>query len=154
MIAIRPISSPALVEFQPLIDASIAEGYDFVQKLREELELPDVFSGAGAGVLGAYAGDILVAVGGVHRDPYLNLPTVGRIRHVYVLPAYRRGGVGKQLVRALVEQGSAQFTTFTLRTPTAHGDAFYQAIGFSTVPRFANATHWLERQPDSSNATE
>lgn len=145
MMRIQPITHPILTEFQPLIDASIAEGYEFVQRLWDEYQSGEnAFQGDGAILLGAYDGDQLVAVGGVHMDNYLQLPTIGRIRHVYVLPAHRRSGVGKQLVQALMAQSSEQFAIFTLRTLTEHGRAFYRDLGFSEEPRFENATHWLE----------
>jgi GNAT superfamily N-acetyltransferase len=148
MIAIRRLTQPTLNDLQPLIDASAAEGYTFVQRLWDEYQSGEnTFADGGAELLGAYENDQLIAVGGVHPDPYLGLSTVGRIRHVYVLPGYRRSGIGKQLVRTLIADTSKHFMTFTLRTTTEHGRAFYSALGFSDEPRFADATHWLESQP-------
>jgi GNAT superfamily N-acetyltransferase len=103
----------------------------------------NTFSENGAVLLGVYAGDQLVGIGGVHPDPYLGKAAIGRIRHVYVLPSHRRGGVGAELVRALIERSSDTFKTFTLRTMTEHGRAFYVAIGFTESPRIDHATHWL-----------
>ena len=148
MIVIQKLTQLAIEEFQPLIDASTAEGYTFVQKLWDEYQSGEnTFADSGAQLLGAYQDNQLIAVGGVHPDPYLGLSTFGRIRHVYVLPRYRRSGIGKRLVRALIANTSGCFTTFTLRTMTEHGDAFYKALGFSDAPRFADATHWLDHQP-------
>ena len=145
MLTIQPIAQPTLEAFQPLIDASTAEGYTFVQKLWDDYQTGnDTFDERGAVLLGGYVDDRLVAVGGVHPDPYLKNPTVGRVRHVYVLSSYRRSGIGKQLVEALIRHGSVQFTTFTLRTMTEHGRAFYAALGFRDEPRYTDATHWLE----------
>ncbi len=142
---IQPISEPTRNAFQPLLDASSAEGYKFVQRLWDEYQSGiNRFDTLGALLLGGYDDAHLVAVGGVHRDPYLNDPTIGRIRHVYVLPAYRRSGVGRVVVQALMQRSSNQFSTFTLRTLTGHGDRFYRALGFSSVPRFEQATHWLD----------
>ena len=142
---IQAITQPKAEEFNPLIEASMAEGYNFVQKLWDEYRSGENdFRGQGDILLGIYDDNQLVGVGGVHRDPYLNLLTVGRIRHVYVLPEHRRGGVGKMLVQALIDHGTSYFTTFTLRTMTDHGQAFYTALGFHHEPRYENATHWLE----------
>lgn len=144
MLSIQPITQPTSEDFQPLIDSSTLEGYDFIQKLWDEYQSGEnTFDENGAALLGAYENNRLVAVGGVHADPYLKKPTIGRIRHVYVLPDYRRGGIGKKLVQALIDYASDQFTTFTLRTMTQHGQDFYKAIGFTDEPRFADATHWL-----------
>lgn len=145
MPTIQPITRPIWNEFEPLIKRSTEEGYNFVQKLWDEYQSGDNdFRGTGDVLLGIYQDDQLIGVGGVHRDPYLNQPTIGRIRHVYVLPEHRRGGIGKALVEALVAHGTAYFNTFTLRTMTDHGRAFYEALGFSSAPRYDNATHWLE----------
>jgi GNAT superfamily N-acetyltransferase len=145
MISIQPIEKPAWEDFRPLIDASKAEGYDFVQKLWDEYQSGKAtFQEPGAVLLGVYDDERLIAVGGVHSDPYLKEVSAGRIRHVYVLPEYRRGGMGKKLVQALMEYGANQFNTFTLRTMTQHGRDFYTALGFTDEPRFADATHWCD----------
>lgn len=151
---IHPITQPELNEFQSLIDASTSEGYKFVQRLWDEHQSGEAtFDQAGAVLLGVYEGDQLVAVGGVHEDPYLNTATIGRIRHVYVLPDHRRSGVGRQLVLALMAHGAEQFTVFTLRTLTEHGRAFYESLGFRSTPRFDNATHWFDRSTTPPNPT-
>lgn len=145
MTEIHQISPLTLEMLRPLIEPSLAEGYHFVQKLWDEYDSGKVtFMGEGETLLGGYIGVKLVAIGGIHADPYLNQPHIGRIRHVYVLPEHRRTGIGKQLVLALIESASATFTTVTLRTPTNHGQAFYKAIGFSDTPKYENATHWMD----------
>lgn len=131
--------------FQPLLDASIGEGYTFVQKLWDEYQDgTNRFNQPGAVLLSVYEGEQLIGVGGVHPDPYLKQGNVGRIRHVYVMPTHRRSGVGRRLMNALIEHARQSFEFLTLRTHTAHADAFYVALGFSREPRFAEATHWLE----------
>ncbi|MDX2161041.1 MAG: GNAT family N-acetyltransferase [bacterium] len=132
-------------DLAPLLAASLAEGYTFLQRLWNDYHSGTArYDAPGAALLAAVtpAGD-LTAVGGVHRDPYLDQPQIGRIQHVYVLPAARRHGVGRLLMAGLIDHARPQFALLTLRTPTAHGDAFYRALGFSTEPRFDQATHWL-----------
>ena len=63
---------------------------------------------------------------------------------MYVLPAYRRQALGAELMLALIKHARENFETLTLRTLTAHGDAFYKSLGFSDEPRFKDATHWLQ----------
>lgn len=144
MIRIDKIEQLELETLRPLLNESAAEGYGFIQKLWDEYQSgAQTFSEAGSTLLGGYDGNQMIAIGGIHPDPYLNSPNIGRIRHVYVMQSHRRTGIGGQIVRALINQGAAQFHSITLRTLTAHGDAFYRAIGFSSEPRFDNATHWM-----------
>lgn len=145
MSEIRTVVQLTLSELQPILDASLLEGYSFIQKLWDEYQSGEkAFNQPATTLLGGYEDGQLIAVGGVHPDPYLKIPTIGRIRHVYVLPGYRRSGVGKKLVETLIDYAAAHFTSLTLRTPTEHGRAFYKALGFSDAPRFAEATHWME----------
>jgi GNAT superfamily N-acetyltransferase len=145
---IQPIQHLTADLIQPLLDASLAEGYTFIQRLWDEYRSGvNTFSDGGALLLGVLQDDALSAIGGVHPDPYLNDPAIGRIRHIYILPTLRRRGIAGALVQALMERTSATFTTFTLRTLTDHGRAFYAALGFSDSPRFPDATHWREFRP-------
>jgi GNAT superfamily N-acetyltransferase/predicted kinase len=143
-VQIHPIKELQAQAWQTLLKTSLDEGYDFIQKLCDEYEAgTNRFDAPGAILLGAYLNDELIAVGGVHSDPYLQTATVGRVRHVYVLPEYRRHGVGRELMLALIQHAHEHFETLTLRTPTAHGDNFYKSLGFTDEPHFDNATHWL-----------
>lgn len=146
---IRPFAPRSADDLQPLLDASLAEGYSFVRKLWDEYTSgQERFDAPGAQLLAAYdETGALVAVGGVHPDPYAADPTVGRVRHVYVMPAARRTGIGGRLVRDLIAHAAQQFSVLTLRTMTDHGAAFYTALGFSSAPRFPDATHWLDLSP-------
>lgn len=131
-------------EMQPLIASSIGEGFPFVATLCDEFAtFRQRFDGPGGLLLGGYRQAILIAVGGVHADPYLARPDIGRIRHVYVMPALRRAGVGRALVQALLVHARLYFRVVTLRTLTHEADIFYCSLGFSTEPRFDHATHWL-----------
>ena len=142
---IRPTQLTTKQDLQPLLQSSLDEGYDFVQKLWDEYQSgKNRFDARGAVLLAVYRDEALIGVGGVHPDPYLPMETrAGRIRHVYVMPNERRTGVGRQLLDALIAHAQSHFTVLTLRTTTTHGDAFYREVGFETQPRFADATHWM-----------
>jgi GNAT superfamily N-acetyltransferase len=148
-IQIHPIQELQPQAWQMLLKTSLDEGYDFIQKLCDEYATgTNRFDAPGAILLGASLNDELIAVGGVHSDPYLQTTTIGRVRHVYVLPEYRRQGLGKELMLALIQHARTHFETLTLRTPTAHGDSFYKSLGLTDEPRFENATHWLRLLED------
>lgn len=82
----------------------------------------------------------LCAIGGLNVDPYLEDPTVGRIRHVFVHPSHRRCGVGQALVGFLLDHAANRFRRVRLRSDREPGPQFYAALGFVTTEE-PNATH-------------
>lgn len=149
MVIIQPVTTLTLAPLQPLLNASLIEGYDFVERLWREYDTGiNRFNRGGAVLMGGYDGDTasaaLIAIGGVQMDPYEQQATIGRIRHVYVMPDYRRLGVGRRLLQALIDHAYGHYQTLTLRTRTDHGHAFYTSLGFSAELRYADATHWLD----------
>ena len=120
-------------DLRPLLDESLAEGYRFVQTLWDEYESgKNRFDAPGAVLLGAFEGERLIGVGGVQPDPYLKLTEAGRIRHVYVLHAYRRQGVGKRLLDPLIEHAQDHFEVLTLRTNTPSAARFMRRLALIT----------------------
>jgi len=79
-----------------LLGASLAEGHNLVKRLVDEWnDGTNRFDRPGEIALQARLGTKLVGVGGLNRDPYMDDPGVGRIRHLYVSPHARRQGVGR-----------------------------------------------------------
>ena len=145
LVTLSHIQNLHLNQLQSLIDNSKTEGYKMVQRLWDEYESgKNRFDTGGAILLAVYQDDVMIGIGGVHPDPYLNDPKIGRVRHVYVLPKHRRTGIGRQLISELIENSRATFHTLTLRTLTERGDKFYKSLGFSDEPRYDDVTHWLE----------
>jgi GNAT superfamily N-acetyltransferase len=141
---IRALRPPPWEALEPLIAESEREGFRFLTRLRAELESgAQRFDGPGEVLLGLYAGGELAAVGGVSADPYEPGPRAGRVRHVYVARALRRRGAGRELVEALVSLARSHFDVLTLRTDTAAGARFYEALGFAPVPDHPHHTHRL-----------
>lgn len=88
--------------------------------------------------------DGTIGICGLNRDPYVDDPRCGRLRHLYVLPEARRRGVGAALVaRVLAHAHDGPFTRLRLRTHDPRADAFYRALGWTPV-RGDTATHlWI-----------
>ena len=130
----------------PLLGASQAEGFNFVARLQLELTQGN-FHKPDAALYGCVTGE-LVGVGGLTPDPYPDAEpdaetSVGRLRHLYVLPQYRRKKVGQTLVTAIITEAGRHYDVLRLRTTNPEAARFYGALGFSPTSE-PNATHRLE----------
>lgn len=126
---------------EPLVTASRAEGWEFLANVAAEVDRGD-FKGRGTALFGVY-GETLLGVCGLVRDPYLEgSPDVGRLRHLYVLPGYRRQGVAETLVTAVITEARRHYRLLRLRTPNPAAARLYERLGFVAVTEPA-ATHRL-----------
>src|ERR1700678_3972301 len=140
MISIQKIELPA-PGLKRLQSEATAEGYDFVQTLTEEwASAENRFDAPGEILCGHLDQGLLVAVGGLNCDPFAGRPDVGRIRRVYVRPAWRHKGIGRALVTTLIEQARTHFRCVRLRAENANAARLYERIGFASIAS-PDATH-------------
>jgi GNAT superfamily N-acetyltransferase len=133
-------------EISALRDEAMAEGYRFVDGLIEEWDAGRYHDGDERSALFAVFRDgALAAVGAVTPDPYDPAPDLLRIRHVYVRPGDRRGGVGRLLAGALVQQGLALAPRLSLNAADSGAAAFWEAAGFRPDGGGTRRSHLLER---------
>jgi ribosomal protein S18 acetylase RimI-like enzyme len=133
-----------LAQLGPLLHESQREGFAFLQRLWQEyVEGINCFAGQGESLYGVYNQRQLVGIGGLQADPYTKDPSLGRLRHLYVSEAVRRQGVGRELVRAVVQDARQVYKLLVLRTNTQPAAAFYQALGFVCDSSIPYATHTL-----------
>lgn len=138
----RPFGKGGDGSLEDLLAASTAEGFQFIERLVMELaNHPEQYEGQGAALLGGYALGELIAIGGFSADPYTEEQGLGRLRRVYVLPAWRGMGVGRRLVRVLETQAAETYRALVLRTDTAAAARFYEALGYAPLPAGGTATH-------------
>ena len=141
---IQPLLPPPWQHLTPLIEASRAEGFHFLVRLKDEyLTGQKCFNAPGETLLGAYHQAELLGVCGLTKDPYSNAPNTGRIRHLYVHPSTRSQGIGSQLVRTIEQQAARTFTSLVLRTDSEAAFRFYIALGYEPTPESTTATHRL-----------
>ncbi len=142
MIEIRKISLPVAGIDDLRLEAG-EEGYNFLDRLVEDwLNGENRFDGPGEVFCGTIEDGIIVAVGGLNRDPFLANPEVGRIRRVYVRRGWRNRGVGEALVRWLLAEARKSFRSVRLRAENAGAARLYERIGFAPIDD-SHATHLL-----------
>lgn len=147
-VTIARMDALPLEAIQPLLVEARAEGFRFLDWLIDDYQSgSNQFALPGEALFGGYHGPRLVAVGGLNRDPYAPVASAGRVRRVYVLSAWRRQGVGRQLVEAIIAEARHSFTLLTLRTPDESASRFYSSLGFHTSPAVPGATHHLVLAP-------
>ncbi len=142
MIAIQKIELPA-PGMEYLQAEAHAEDYDFIETLVEEwARAQNRFDAPGEILCGHFDQGLLVAVGGLNCDPFAGRPDLGRIRRVYVRPAWRDKGIGTALVTALIEKARTHFRCVRLRAENANAARLYERIGFAPIAS-PDATHIL-----------
>lgn len=132
-IEIRPVKLP-LEALDDLVVEARAEGFGFLDRLVEEWNSGvNRFSRAGEILYGAFDADKLVAVGGLNCDPYQTDDDIGRLRRFYVVPSYRRTGVGSAMVARVLAAASGKFFKVRLLTNNLEAWSFYESCGFQSV---------------------
>jgi GNAT superfamily N-acetyltransferase len=118
-----------------------AEGYNFMDRLANEWQSGvNRFDAPGEMLCGHLGNGLLVAAGGLNRDPFAGRAEVGRIRRVYVRPAWRGRGIGAALVSVLIEEARQNFACVRLRAENPVAARLYERLGFERIAD-ANATH-------------
>ncbi|MEO6434718.1 MAG: GNAT family N-acetyltransferase [Tepidisphaeraceae bacterium] len=134
-----------LPDLSALFTASLVEGFGLVQRTIDDFQAGlNRFDHPGEMLLVARdAGGQNIGICGLNIDPYAADPTIGRVRHLYVLPGYRRRGVGRELLKQVIEAARPSFRRLHLRTRDAAADALYCSAGFA---RFSeqSSTHYLD----------
>ncbi len=120
---------------------------DFVEELAREAELEGFrfvrrtilewnsgennFSKRGESFYGVFLGDKCVAIGGLNIDPYSNMSTLGRVRHLYVSKKHRRKGLAKLLLKEILKAAEGNFQQVRLYTPSKSASQLYERFGFT-----------------------
>jgi GNAT superfamily N-acetyltransferase len=142
MISIQKIQLP-VPGIEALHAEAQSESYDFIETLVEEWSTGENrFDAPGEALCGYVEHGLLVAVGGLNCDPFAGRPEIGRIRRVYVRPAWRNQGIGRALVTALVDQARTHFRSVRLRAENAGAARLYERMGFVPIEN-PDATHIL-----------
>lgn len=129
MLRLAPLT-PGSAGFNLLLAESQREGHRMLTRFSENWQSgANRFDGPGEMMLGAWHDGRLVGAAGRNIDPYEGNPRAGRVRHLFVAADERRGGVGRQLILAIVSEVTEWFDYLNTNAP-AKAFVFYESLGF------------------------
>jgi GNAT superfamily N-acetyltransferase len=100
---VERLAAPPAECLGALIADSEGHGLRFVRRLADDWAGgTNRFDRPGEALFVARIAGEVVGVCGLNVDPYETAPAIARVRHLYVLAAHRRHGVGRDLVSAVV----------------------------------------------------
>jgi GNAT superfamily N-acetyltransferase len=143
IVRIRDLSSPGPLD--ELVAESERAGLRLVRRLESDWHSgANRFDQPGEALFGALVSGRLVGVCGLNIDPHSAAPRVGRVRHLYVLAAERRQGLGTRLVQEVVATARGSFDRLHLRTNDPLAARFYERLGLERCETEPSATHVLD----------
>jgi len=144
---ILPIIDGLPKGFDAILVEARREGHVFVERFHAEWqEGRERYDGENEGLFGAFLGERFVGMAAIGRDPYAQDPSIGRLRHVFVIRAARREGVAAALVEACLERGRG-FDLIRLRSRNPGTRRLYERLGFEPVA-LKDATHVFRKRLD------
>ena len=148
------MDTPALIErlhgspadcLGAVIAESEGQGLRFIRRLADEWTRgTNRFDRPGEALFVARILGDVVGVCGLNVDPYAAAPSVGRVRHLYVLLAHRRQGVGRRLVAEVIAVAWRRFHILRLRTENPGAARFYESLGFQRSAGAGDCTHVMQ----------
>jgi GNAT superfamily N-acetyltransferase len=128
-----------------LLAESEQAGLRLVRRLVEEWASgANRFDRPGEKLFGAWVDGRVVGVCGLNVDAYTAEERVGRVRHLYVLSAFRRRGVGRRLIEEVIEAARGPFGQRSTAHRESRGGPAVRSDRLSAVGRAADCTHIME----------
>lgn len=132
-------------DIQALGKKAQSEGYSFINRMIEEFENGlNRFDHDGEFLLMVYDNQKLIGCGGLNQqkaeddDPR----KIGRLRRFYILPKYRKKGIGKILLQHLEKRAVKNFSALCLKTDTQSAAHFYQKMNYVHVENYDNYNYF------------
>ncbi|MCB0610870.1 MAG: GNAT family N-acetyltransferase [Lewinella sp.] len=142
-IIIEPISELNYQDIADLKGAGLQEGFQFLDRLVTEwISGVNRFDKPGEGLFQARVRQTIVGIGGINNNPYSESGKVGRVRHVYIHPDFRRRGGGRRMITHIIAVFRDEYDRFSLRTDTDAAGLFYESVGFRRLKDSAVSTHF------------
>ncbi|MCY9016630.1 GNAT family N-acetyltransferase [Priestia megaterium] len=133
------------VNLMDLVTESKKEGFRFLERLINDYKNgTNNFSKSGEVLYGVFNKEgLLIAIGGINKDPFSTNKRTGRLRRFYVSKEYRRMGVGRSLVTRILKDASENYEIIVLYTDTEDANKFYTSVGFIKDNSVSKSTHSL-----------
>jgi GNAT superfamily N-acetyltransferase len=145
MVTVERIVDLASSPLTTLVAESERSGLRFVRRLTAEWASgTNRFDRPGEALYAARVNGEIVGVCGLNVDPYTAEGRVGRVRHLYVMEAYRSHGIGRRLVAEVIEAARDSFDRLRLRTTNPEAARLYEALAFVPSAGEADCTHALD----------
>lgn len=142
---IERLTDPQPESFTAMVAESEREDWRFLRRLANEWSSGvNRFDRPGEALFAARVGREIAGVCGLNIDPYASTNSVGRVRHLYVLPACRRLGIGRKLVTVVIDAAQNRFDCLRLRTESPEAARFYERLGFGRCAGVPDCTHVME----------
>ncbi|MFT4412832.1 GNAT family N-acetyltransferase [Fredinandcohnia humi] len=143
---VKQINNLFNLDLNTLIKQSKEEGFRFVERLVNDYKNgTNTFNNLGEALFGVFneKGE-LVAIGGLNKDPYSNKQYIGRLRRFYVHKKFRRKGIGRLLLKSIINEAKKYYKILVLHTDTNQADNFYSSFGFTKIHLYPNSTHYIK----------
>ena len=133
------------LDLTSLLTESQKEGFLFLERLINDYKnRTNTFSKPGEFLYGVFNQEgLIIAIGGINKDPFSTNERIGRLRRFYVSKDYRRIGVGRSLVTRILKDSSEHYENIVLYTDTEHANKFYTSLGFIKDNSISKSTHSL-----------
>lgn len=143
---VRYINNLLDYDLESVVKQSKEDGFRFVERLINDYKNgSNTFNQIGEGLFGVFNEEgVLVAIGGLNKDPFSNEQYIGRLRRFYVDKEYRRSGIGSLLVKKIINEAKRFYKILVLHTDTDQADQFYSSIGFTKGNLYPNSSHFME----------
>jgi GNAT superfamily N-acetyltransferase len=130
------------VDISAVTRAADQEGHNIINHLiMDYTSGGNRFDKLGEKLIGFMLDNEIVAICGLNIEPTSD--DIGRIRRLYVLPSYGHLGIGRKLVRYLIEHARGYFESVVVNVGNLPIDNFYESVGFRPV-RSDSYTHTLK----------
>ncbi|MFS0901853.1 GNAT family N-acetyltransferase [Priestia aryabhattai] len=130
-------------DMKELLIESQREGFFFLTKLVAEYKNDqNVFIKTGERLWGVYSEQSrLIGVAGLNQGPYSQYANVGRVRRFYISAQFRGRGIGKRLLKEVINYAENYYDSLVLYTDMDEAKLFYEQNGFEHVYNQHKITH-------------